>query len=140
MQKSQIEFHAEGAFILENQAKFNAWFEATAKEEGKHIGGLNYIFCDDEYLIKINVEFLNHDTYTDIITFDYSVGDELIGDLYISTERVSENAKEFKESLEDELNRVLIHGLLHLCGYKDKTEEEAKLMRIKENYYLSLLA
>jgi probable rRNA maturation factor len=139
MQKSQIEFHAEGAFILENQAKFSAWFEATAKEEGKHIGSLNYIFCDDEYLIKINVEFLNHDTYTDIITFDYSVGDELIGDLYISTERVSENAKEFKESLEDELNRVLIHGLLHLCGYKDKTEEEAKLMRTKENYYLSLL-
>ena len=140
MQKSQIEFHAEGAFILENQAKFIAWFEATAKEEGKHIGSLNYIFCADEYLNKINVEFLNHDTYTDIITFDYSVGDELIGDLYISTERVSENAKEFKESLEDELNRVLIHGLLHLCGYKDKTEEEAKLMRTKENYYLSLLA
>ena len=108
--------------------------------EGKHIGALNYIFCDDEYLIKINIEFLNHNTYTDIITFDYCVGDELISDIYISTERVAENAKEFNETFEGELNRVLIHGLLHLCGYKDKTEEDATLMRSKENYYLSLLA
>ena len=140
MEESQIEFHAEGEFVLENPSQIKEWFEATAKAEGKHIGALNYIFCDDEYLIKINVEFLNHDTYTDIITFDYCVGDELISDIYISTERVAENAKEYKESFENELHRVLIHGLLHLCGYKDKTEEEASLMREKENYYLSLRA
>tara|TARA_B110000879_G_scaffold19414_1_gene23726 strand:+ start:1400 stop:1822 length:423 start_codon:yes stop_codon:yes gene_type:complete len=137
MEESQIEFHSEGEFILENQVKIRQWFEATAKSEGKHIGALNYIFCDDEYLIKINVEFLQHETYTDIITFDYSVGDELISDIYISTERVAENAKEFGETFDGELNRILIHGLLHLCGYKDKTEEEATLMRSKENYYLS---
>ena len=140
MEESQIEFHSESVFILENQVKIRQWFEATAKSEGKHIGALNYIFCDDEYLIKINVEFLQHETYTDIITFDYSVGDELISDIYISTERVAENAKEFGETFDGELNRVLIHGLLHLCGYKDKTEEEATLMRSKENYYLSLQA
>lgn len=140
MDESQIEFHSEGEFILENQVKIKHWFEATAKAEEKHIGALNYIFCDDEYLIKINVEFLQHDTYTDIITFDYSVGDELISDIYISTERVAENAKEFGETFDGELNRVLIHGLLHLCGYKDKTEEETSLMRNKENYYLSLHA
>lgn len=140
MEESQIEFHSEGVFILENQVKIRQWFEATAKSEGKHIGAINYIFCDDEYLIKINVEFLQHETYTDIITFDYSVGDELISDIYISTERVAENAKEFGETFDGELNRVLIHGLLHLCGYKDKTEEEATLMRSKENYYLSLQA
>ena len=140
MEESQIEFHSESVFILENQVKIRQWFEATAKSEGKHIGALNYIFCDDEYLIKINVEFLQHETYTDIITFDYSVGDELISDIYISTERVAENAKEFGETFDGELNRVLIHGLLHLCGYKDKTEEEAILMRSKENYYISLQA
>ncbi len=138
MEEASIEFHSEGAFILENQEQIKTWFENTAKAEDKHIGALNYIFCDDEYLIKINVEFLNHDTYTDIITFDYCVGDELISDIYISTERVAENAVEFGETFEDELYRVLIHGLLHLCGYKDKSEEEAKLMRSKENYYLSL--
>jgi len=140
MEKSQIKFHAEGEFVLDNSTQIKAWFEATAKAEGKHIGALNYIFCDDEYLIKINVEFLNHDTYTDIITFDYCVGDELISDIYISTERVAENAKEYNEPFENELHRVLIHGLLHLCGYKDKTEDEANLMREKENYYLSLRA
>jgi rRNA maturation RNase YbeY len=86
------------------------------------------------------VEFLDHDTLTDIITFDYCVGDELISDIYISVERVRENAKEFSDSFEDELYRVLIHGLLHLCGYKDKTDEESALMRQKENYYLSLRA
>ena len=140
MQETQIEFHSEGDFILENKVEIIQWFEATAKAEGKHIGAINYIFCDDEYLIKINIEFLNHNTYTDIITFDYCVGDELISDIYISTERVAENAKEFNETFEEELNRVLIHGLLHLCGYKDKMEEDATLMRSKENYYLSLRA
>tara|TARA_B110000977_G_C11061925_1_gene486304 strand:+ start:1206 stop:1628 length:423 start_codon:yes stop_codon:yes gene_type:complete len=138
MSETQIEFHSEGDFVMENQENIIRWFTETAEKEGKVIGALNYIFCDDAYLIKLNLEFLKHDTYTDIITFDYSVGNELISDLYISTERVGENAKEYKVSFENELKRVLIHGLLHLCGYKDKTEREALVMRSKEDYYLSL--
>jgi len=140
MEESAIEFHSENDFELKNQSQISDWMNSTAKEEGKHIGALNYIFCDDEYLHKINVEFLNHDTYTDIITFDYCVGDEIISDIYVSTERVNENAKEYSETFEEELHRVLIHGLLHLCGYKDKSEEEEAVMRDKENYYLSLRA
>lgn len=138
MEESSIVFHAENNFSLEDPSKITQWLNDTAIEEKKHIGQLNYIFCDDEYLHKINVEFLNHDTYTDIITFDYCVGDELISDIYISTERVNENAQLYKQSFLDELHRVIIHGLLHLCGYKDKSEEEASTMRDKENYYLSL--
>ena len=103
------------------------------------MGALNCIFCDDTYLHKLNVEFLKHDTYTDIITFDYSVGNELIGDVYISVERVKENAGTFDVTFENELKRVLIHGILHLCGYKDKTAQEADEMRAKENKYLKLL-
>ena len=103
------------------------------------MGAVNCIFCDDRYLHKLNVEFLKHDTYTDIITFDYSVGNELIGDVYISVERVKENAVTFNVTFENELKRVLIHGLLHLCGYKDKTVQEAEKMRAKENKYLSIL-
>lgn len=140
MGESQVEFHSDCDFELKNQEQITDWMLATAKEEGKHIGALNYIFCDDEYLHRINVEFLNHDTYTDIITFDYCVGDELISDVYVSVERVKENAENFSPSFEEELHRVLIHGLLHLCGYKDKTEEESGIMRTKENYYLSLRA
>ena len=140
MGESQIEFHSECEFEFKNQQQMTDWMLSTAQEEGKHVGALNYIFCDDEYLHKINVEFLNHDTYTDIITFDYCVGDELISDVYVSVERVRENAQDFSVSFEEELHRVLIHGLLHLCGYKDKTEEESSLMRSKENYYLSLRA
>jgi len=140
MDKSQIEFHSECDFELKNQQDIVVWMNAIAKEEGKHIGVLNYIFCDDEYLHKINVEFLDHDTYTDIITFDYCVGNELISDIYVSVERVKENAHEFSDSFEEELHRVLVHGLLHLCGYKDKTEEDKDIMRKKENYYLSLRA
>lgn len=138
MSESQIEFHSEGEFTLENQQPIIDWFNASAQKEGKTIGALNYIFCNDEYLIKINLEFLKHDTYTDIISFDYSVGNELIGDIYISTERVAENAIEYKNGFKNELSRVLIHGLLHLCGYEDKTEEQALLMRCKEDFYLKL--
>jgi rRNA maturation RNase YbeY len=140
MDQSQIEFHSECDFELKNQQQIVDWVNAIAKEEGKHIGALNYIFCDDEYLHKINVEFLDHDTYTDIITFDYCVGNELISDVYVSVERVKENAQEFSESFEEELHRILVHGLLHLCGYKDKSEDDEAVMRKKENYYLSLRA
>ena len=140
MVEKSVQFHSECDFELADSEEIIAWMESTAKKESKHIGALNYIFCDDEYLHKINVEFLDHDTLTDIITFDYCVGNELISDVYISVERVRENAKEFSDSFEDELSRVLIHGLLHLCGYKDKTDEESALMSQKENYYLSLRA
>lgn len=140
MKANQIEFHSENAFELQNASQISAWMNATALSENKHLGALNIIFCSDEYLHKINVEFLQHDYYTDIISFDYSVGSELIGDLYISTERVDDNSKSFGVAFEEELHRVLIHGLLHLCGYKDKTAKEATLMREKENYYLSLRA
>ena len=138
MEEPQIEFHSECDFDLKNQQDIVTWMNTIAKKEGKHIGVLNYIFCDDEYLHKINVEFLDHDTYTDIITFDYCVGNELISDIYVSVERVRENAQKFSDSFEEELHRVLIHGLLHLCGYQDKGEEEVANIRKKENYYLSL--
>src|SRR5690606_18692821 len=100
--------------------------------EEKKLEEICYIFCDDEYLLNLNEEFLQHDTYTDIITFDYSVGKILQGDIYISTERVKENSDEFNVSFEEELRRVIIHGVLHLCGYKDKTKEQSLLMRQKE--------
>ena len=138
MSESQIKFHSECDFELRNPQSIMGCIQATAKQEGKHIGEINFIFCDDEYLHKINLEFLEHDTYTDIITFDYSVGDELISEIYISVERVKENAHDFSDSFDEELHRVLIHGVLHLCGYKDKSDEEEAIMREKENYYLSL--
>ena len=98
----------------------------------KNEGEINYIFCDDDYLVEINQHYLDHDTLTDIISFDYSIGKELHGDVYISIERVRENAVDFKVPFEEELKRVLIHGVLHYCGYKDKSEEDEKLMRQKE--------
>lgn len=138
MKSSNIEFHTQNNFILEDEDAIILWLHKAAKEEEKYIEGIQYIFCDDAYLHKINLEFLKHDSYTDIITFDYCVGDELISDIYISTERIEENAKIYEVSFKEELKRVMIHGLLHLCGYKDKTEDEAKQMREKENFYLSL--
>ena len=101
---------------------------------------INYIFCSDEYLLDINLEYLNHDTYTDIISFDYSVGKELHGDIYISIERVVDNAKDFNSEFIDELHRVMIHGILHYCGYKDKTEADETVMRKRENDYLAKLS
>ena len=100
---------------------------------------INYVFCDDEYLHKLNLEFLNHDTLTDIISFDYSIGKLIQGDIFISVDRVKDNAKDFAVSVSEELNRVIIHGVLHYCGFKDKTDADAKLMREKENYYLDIL-
>ena len=106
----------------------------------REIGDITFVFCDDNYLHKINLEFLDHDTYTDIITFDYSVGKEIISEIYVSTDRVEENAKKYKQTFENEIHRVMIHGVLHLCGYNDKLAEEREIMRDKENHYLSLLA
>ena len=131
-----ISFNYENKFRLDNEKQLSNWIVAVIETEGFKHDEINYIFCDDDYLHKINVEFLNHDTFTDIISFDYSVGKILQGDIYISIERVRDNASDFKVEFEDELKRVMVHGILHYCGYKDKTNNEAALMRSKENYYL----
>ncbi|TDY13558.1 MULTISPECIES: rRNA maturation RNase YbeY [Flavobacteriaceae] len=134
-----ISFNYETQFQLSNETIFEQWIKETIQNEGCSLGDINYIFCDDDYLHKINVEFLDHDTLTDIISFDYSVGKELHGDIYISVERVEDNAKDFKVDFDVELSRVIIHGILHYCGYKDKTDEDAKVMRAKEEQYMKVL-
>lgn len=106
------------------------------REESKICGDITVVFCSDDYLLEVNRTYLDHDYYTDIITFDYSDLGILSGDLFISIDRVKENAQDFSDSFENELKRVVFHGVLHLCGYKDKSEEDEKIMRIKENYYL----
>ena len=135
-----ISFNYEDAFQLEDEQKVSNWISDVISAEDCKEGDINYVFCNDEYLHKINVDFLNHDTLTDIISFDYSVGKELHGDIFISTERVEDNAKDFKVSFKDELHRVIVHGVLHYCGYKDKTDYEAKVMRSKEDFYLNLIS
>ncbi|MFD1161335.1 rRNA maturation RNase YbeY [Hwangdonia seohaensis] len=134
-----ISFNYETDFSLENEEAVSSWISQTISTEGLKEDDINYVFCDDAYLHKLNVEFLNHDTLTDIISFDYSVGKIIQGDIFISVERVADNAKDFNTPFEEELHRVIIHGILHYCGYKDKTEEDAKEMRNKENHYLKQL-
>ncbi|WP_452225445.1 rRNA maturation RNase YbeY [Lacinutrix chionoecetis] len=134
-----ISFNYENSFKLPNETKISNWISSVIKAEDCKEDEINYVFCDDDYLHKLNVDFLHHDTLTDIISFDYSVGKTLQGDIFISTERVLDNAKDFDTSFEDEIHRVIVHGILHYCGYKDKTEDDARLMREKENYYLNLL-
>lgn len=132
-----ISFNYETEFSLENEQQISNWISSVISEEEFREGEINYIFCDDDYLLKLNLEFLNHDTLTDIISFDYTVGKEINGDVYISIERVRDNANDFNVEFNDELNRVMVHGALHYCGYKDKSEDEEKVMRLKENYYTS---
>lgn len=127
-----ISFNYELDFKLVDEKLYADWISKVISSEIKNGGDINYIFCDDDYLIEINQQYLNHDTLTDIISFDYSIGNELHGDIFISVERVRENAIDFNVSFEDELKRVMIHGILHYCGYKDKTEDEEKVMRAKE--------
>lgn len=128
-----ISFNYELEFQLENEEQFSSWISNVITSENKKEGDINYIFCDDEYILEINKQYLDHDYYTDIISFDYSVGNELHGDIFVSIERVRENAIEFDVTFDEELKRVLAHGVLHYCGYKDKTEEEELLMRCKED-------
>ena len=128
-----IAFNYESDFELKNEENIQSWIINCIEKDGFELGEINYIFCDDTYLHKINMEFLKHDTLTDIISFDYSLGKLVGGDIFISVERVIENAKEFEVTFEQELKRVLIHGVLHYMGYKDKTDEEKKIMRNKEN-------
>jgi len=135
-----INFHLEDIdFKLQQKLKLKNWLKSVLEAEGFVLGDVNYVFCSDDYLLKINIEYLDHDYLTDIITFDNSEDEDVIeGDIFISIDRVVDNAKTFEVSTEHELRRVLVHGILHLCGYLDKTDEEEKLMREKENYYLQL--
>lgn len=133
-----INFHYETDFLIENPAEYSSWIERIISSESKNSGEVNYIFCDDDYLFKINVDYLDHDTLTDIISFDYSDHLNIQGDIFISIERVKENAKEYNVPLENELRRVMAHGILHYCGYKDKTEEDSKIMRQKEEEKIAL--
>lgn len=137
---SKISFQSVGTFSLKTEAAVTNCIKALAKQESRKIGDITFVFCGDHYLHKINLEFLDHDTYTDIITFDYSVGNEVISEIYVSVDRVAENAKKYNETFENEIHRVMVHGVLHLCGYKDKLAVDKQIMREKENHYLSLLS
>jgi probable rRNA maturation factor len=123
-------------FISKTTLKQN--LKTLAKSEGKTLKDISVVFTDDDYLLEVNKQYLNHDYYTDVITFDYSVFPEVSGDIMISLDRVKDNAETLRVSFQEELNRVVYHGLLHLCGYKDKSAADEKLMRTKENYYLEL--
>ena len=127
-----ISFNYETDFELDHEEDFSKWLSAVIVSENKKEGDINYVFCDDEYLLQINQQYLDHDTLTDIISFDYSVGNELHGDIFVSIERVRENATDFNVTFFEEIKRVLVHGVLHYCGYKDKSESDEQIMRGKE--------
>ena len=127
-----------GCFELQNQDKVRRWIKSVVERRGKTVRNINYLFCDDEYLLKVNQEYLNHDTYTDIITFDYVAGNLISGDIMISVDRVRDNAKQYGVSVEEELCRVIIHGVLHLLGQGDKSEADALEMRRQEADALQL--
>ncbi len=133
-----INFNYETEFELSNEVAYADWLSNVIQSENKSEGDINYIFCDDDYLLEINQQYLDHDTLTDIISFDYSVGNELHGDIFISIERVADNAADFGVSFDEELKRVLVHGVLHYCGYKDKSDADEKLMRQKEEEKMKL--
>jgi len=135
-----INFNYETEFSINNETEITNWITNVISEEDFILDEINYTFCNDDQMLKLNVEYLNHDTLTDIISFDNSIGKIIQGDIFISIERVVDNAKDFKVSLEEELHRVMVHGVLHYCGYKDKSESESKLMRQKEDYYIKQLA
>lgn len=138
--KTRIHFFNEDiTFRLKGIKEKRSWFIRCIESEGKSAGEINFIFCSDDYLHKMNMEYLNHDTLTDVITFDYTEENIISGDIFISVPRVKENASQLSFSFGDELNRVMAHGILHLCGYKDKTAKEEKQMRSKEDEKLSLI-
>ena len=132
-------FNEDIEYLVKDKQRLRLWISDTIKAEGyKRVGELNFIFCSDAYLLEINKQYLDHDTYTDIVTFDSSENEEVIaGDIFVSVERIVENAMQYKVSERDELHRVIIHGVLHLCGYHDKEEEEKEEMTAKENEYLA---
>ncbi|SNR51963.1 rRNA maturation RNase YbeY [Lutibacter flavus] len=134
-----IEFNYETEFKLKDEVKIQKWISECISTYGFTEGEVNYIFCDDGYLLKLNEEFLEHDTLTDIISFDYTLGKLISGDIFISIERVIENAQKFNQTIESELNRVIIHGILHYLGFKDKSAEDKSKMRSEEEKCLELL-
>ncbi len=125
-------------FELPEEEKIKKWLSEVVFRRGKHVGNISYLFCGDEYLLGVNQQYLNHDTYTDIITFDYVAADLISGDILISVERVGENARQFGVSFEQELHRVIVHGVLHLLGQGDKSDAEAAEMRRQEEEALVL--
>ena len=136
---SMILFNYETDFILNEEQIIQDWIMNVVKENGFEVGEINYVFCDDEYLHKLNVEFLKHDTLTDIISFDNTLGNLLNGDIFISIDRIKDNAKDFKVTFEEELHRVMIHGVLHYMGFKDKSDGDKREMRNQENQALFYL-
>jgi probable rRNA maturation factor len=139
MLSNEISFTPEGIdYTLKNKDQLILWISEVITAEDKELGELSYIFCSDEYLHKMNLEYLNHDTFTDIITFNYCEDDLISGDIFISMDRVEENAKEYGVTFNEELKRVIVHGVLHLVGYNDKSDQEQEEMTAKEDFYLSL--
>lgn len=134
-----INFFFENISEQEFDKNLKSWIESIITTEGKKLGDINYIFCDDEYLLKVNQDYLQHDYYTDIITFDYVKGKTISGDIFVSVERIKDNAETLGKDYTSEFRRVLAHGVLHLCGYKDKSPEDEKLMREKEDFYINLI-
>ncbi len=125
-------------FKLKHKTRIKNWLKLVAESEIFVLSDISVIFCSDNYILDINQRFLGHDYFTDIITFDYTEGDRISGDLFVSVDSVRENAAEYGTEFEDELHRVIVHGILHLIGYDDHTDEDVKVMRSKEDYYLSL--
>lgn len=135
-----VSFYNEDiVFPFKEKTLCSQWLKTVAESEVRRLGDVSVIFCSDNYILDINLKYLQHDYYTDIITFDYCSGDRLSGDLFISIDSVRENAFYYGTSFQDELHRVIVHGLLHLIGYDDHTEEDIAVMRSKENYYLEVL-
>ena len=131
-------FFEDTKFVFKGRQRNNRWLRLVAESEIRRMGDISIIFCSDPYILDINLKYLQHDYFTDIITFDYCEGDKISGDLFISVDSVRENAVQYGTEFEDELNRVMVHGILHLIGYDDHTKADQKTMREKENYYLSL--
>jgi len=134
-----IQFNYETDFKLDNHVQLAEWISNCIDDRGYTVGEINYIFCDDDYLLKLNVEFLEHDTFTDIISFDYTLGKLISGDIFISIERVQENAQKFSQTFDNELYRVMIHGVLHYLGLKDKSVDDKLKMRAEEDKCLELI-
>ena len=134
-----INYFFEEIEDIEIEPRTSAWLNELISLEGKKTGKINYIFCSDDRLLKVNQDYLQHDYYTDIITFDYVKGKNISADIFVSLPRIFDNAEKLAKNFNQEFHRVLAHGILHLCGYKDKSEEEIKIMRLKEDFYLNLL-
>jgi probable rRNA maturation factor len=132
-------FNEQIDFLPEKPQVIQKWITSVIESKGYTAGTINYIFCDDEYLLTLNQRYLDHDTYTDIITFDYTIDKVISGDIFISVDRVQDNATQYKKTFENELQRVMIHGILHLCGQGDKSEAENNEMHAQEDLYLKLL-